>query len=39
MNFGEKTLYFPFSNGSLNFLLGLKFMFLLYSMYIQCDFF
>ena len=35
--FTEKTLYFPFSNGSLNSLLGLGFMFLLYSMNIQCE--
>ena len=33
----EKTFYFPFSNGSLNSLLGLGVMFLLYSMNIQCD--
>ena len=37
MNFGEKNLYFSFSNGSLNSLLGLGVMFLLYSMNIQCD--
>ena len=37
MNFGEKNLYFPFSNGSLNSLLGLEVMFLLYGMNIQCD--
>ena len=37
MNFGEKNLYFPFSNGNLNSLLGLGVMFLLYSMNIQCD--
>ena len=34
----EKTLYFSFSNGSLNSLLGLGFMFLLYGMNIQCLF-
>ena len=33
----EKTLYFSFSNGSLNSLLGLEVMFLLYNMNIQCD--
>ena len=33
----KKTLYFPFSNGSLNSLLRLAVMFLLYSMNIQCD--
>ena len=33
----EKTLYFPFFNGSLNSLLGLGVMFLLYGMNIQCD--
>ena len=37
MNFGEKTLYFSFSNGSLNSLLGLGVMFLLYGMNIQYD--
>ena len=36
-NFREKTLYFPFSNGNLNSLLGLGVMFLLYGMNIQCD--
>ena len=35
--FGEKKLYFLFSNGSLNSLLGLGVMFLLYSMNIQYD--
>ena len=34
---GRKILYFPFSNGSLNSLLGLKIMFLQYGMNIQCD--
>ena len=33
----ETNLYFPFSNGSLNSLLGLGVMFLLYDMNIQCD--
>ena len=33
----EKTLYFSFSNGSLNSLLGLGVMFLLYGMNIQYD--
>ena len=33
----EKTLNFSFSNGSLNSLLGLGVMFLLYGMNIQCD--
>lgn len=37
MNFGQKTLYFPFSNGRLNSLLGLGVMFLLYDMNIQYD--
>ena len=36
-NFGEKTLYFSFSNDSLNSLLVLGVIFLLYSMNIQCD--
>ena len=36
-NFTEKTLYFPFSNGSLNSLLGLGVMLLLYGMNIQRD--
>ena len=35
MNLVEKTLYFSFSNGSLNSLLGLEVMFLLYGMNIQ----
>ena len=38
-NFGEKILYFPFSNGSLNSQLGLGVIFLLYGINIQCDFF
>ena len=33
----KKTLYFPISNGSLNSLLGLSVMFLLYGINIQCD--
>ena len=37
MNFAKKTLYFPFSNGSLNSLLGLGVKFFLYGMNIQCD--
>ena len=34
---GRKILNFPFTNGSLNSLLGLRVMFLLYGMNIQCD--
>ena len=37
MNFGEKNLYFSFSNGNLNSFLGVGVMFLLYSMNIQYD--
>ena len=37
MNLVEKILYFPFSNGNLNSLLGLGVMFFLYGMNIQCD--
>ena len=33
----EKILYFSFSNGNLNSLLGLGVMLLLYGMNIQCD--
>ena len=36
-NFAKKTLYSSFSNSSLNSLLGLGVMFLLYGMNIQCD--
>ena len=37
--FWRENLYFPFSNGSLNSLLGLRVMFLLYGINVQCDFF
>ena len=37
MNLVEKTMYFSFSNSSLNSLLGPGVMFLLYSINIQCD--
>ena len=36
-NFGRENLVFSFSNGSLNSLLELGVMFLLYGMNIQCD--
>ena len=39
MNLAEKTLYFPFFNSSLNSLLELGIMFLLYGMNIQYNFF